>query len=106
MEYKYYHKKDIEFILKKSNYASEKGLKHIIITHHVPIIIKNNKDKTDLYMSDLTSILDKNKINTWICGHIHQNFNTIYNKTKIIGNQKGKPGSYCTDYSKKCCILA
>ena len=104
VKYRYNHKKDIEFITKKSKYAMDKGLKHIIITHHLPIIVKTNKPKTDLFMSDLTCILDKYKINTWICGHVHQNFNLIYNNTKIIANQKGKPGSYCEDYSKKCCV--
>jgi len=103
-KYNYNHKKDLEFIIKKSNYAREKGLKHIIITHHLPILIKNGKTKTDLFMTDLTWVLDKYKINTWICGHVHQNFEIIYNNTKIIGNQKGKPGSYCLDYSKKCCV--
>jgi Icc-related predicted phosphoesterase len=103
-KYKYNHKKDLDFIIKKSKYAIQKNLKHIIITHHLPILIDTKKEKTDLFMTDLSWIFDKFKINTWICGHVHQNFNIINNNTKIISNQKGKPGSYCLDYSKNYCI--
>lgn len=90
--------RDLEFINKKSKYCLERGLKHIVITHYVPIILDISKYKQDLYMSDLGWIMDKYPIHTWIYGHLHQNFNFKYNNTNIITNQKGKPGSFCEDF--------
>ncbi len=103
-KYKSLHKKDLEFISKKCKFSQDNKLNHIVITHYVPLILKCEKTKTDLYMSDLSYIFQKNKINTWICGHLHKNFSLKYNNTLIVSNQKGKPGSFCQDYSKNFII--
>ena len=70
---------------------------------------KIKRDKyISLYTSDLDYLLDTNKINTWICGHIHSNFDFIHNQkqngTRIVGNQKGKPKDKITDYLKNFVI--
>lgn len=96
--------KDVEFIVKKSQYAKNRNLTHIVITHYVPLILNNDKNKSDLYMSDLSDVMDKFDIDTWICGHLHQNFYLKYNNTRIVSNQRGKPGSFCLDYSSEFAI--
>lgn len=102
MKYMKNHKKDLEFLIERSKYCEENGLKHIVITHHVPLILDKNKKKTDLYMSDLSKIIEKIKVDSWIFGHIHRNFNFILNKKdsniSFLSNQRGKPGSFCVDY--------
>ena len=46
--------------------------------------------------------MNKNKIDTWICGHIHQNFDFVTkNGTRLVGNQYGKPKDNIDDYSKE-----
>jgi predicted phosphohydrolase len=98
-KYLNYHQKDLQFIQNSNKIAIQKNLKHIIITHYLPIFMNVKKDKNDLYMTDLTEILKNLKINKWICGHVHKNF--IYNfndQFEIITNQRGKEGSFCEDY--------
>jgi hypothetical protein len=56
-------------------------------------------------MSDLDYLLNFNKINTWICGHVHKNFDFISDEgTRIIGNQKGKPKDKIIDFIKNCIV--
>lgn len=95
------HYNDIKFLKMENIYCRENNLEHIIITHHVPLILDPSKKKKDMYMSDLSSVLNKLKINSWIFGHIHNNFNFILDKKmKMLSNQRGKPGSFCNDYKK------
>ena len=50
----------------------------------------------------LLILLRKDKVRTWICGHIHQNFDYITNGgTRLVGNQYGKPRDNVDDYSKE-----
>lgn len=93
------HYNDIKFLKMENIYCKENNLEHIIITHHVPLILDPSKKKKDMYMTDLSNIIHTLKINTWIFGHIHNNFNFIVDrKMKMLSNQRGKPGSYCNDY--------
>lgn len=95
-----YHTKYIENCIE---YCKENNLKLICVTHHPPTektITKPRREKfKSLYYSDLDDLLQKDKVNTWICGHIHDNFNfTTENGTKLLSNQKGKPKDKITDY--------
>lgn len=92
------HEKDIDFIKKTNEFAKDKNLKHIVVTHHAPVFLNIKKDKPDLYMSDLSNFIKNLDITYWICGHIHYNFIGECGKTKIITNQRGKPGTFCDDY--------
>jgi hypothetical protein len=64
--------------------------------------IKTKKDKfISLYVSNLEYLLTSNYIHTWICGHIHHNFDfKSENGTRIVGNQLGKPRDKITDFLK------
>ena len=98
-EYVKKHFEDIQFIKNENLYCVEHNLEHVIITHHTPLILDPKKRKKDMYMTDLSNVINSLKINSWIFGHLHKNFNLIIDKgTKIISNQRGKPGSFCQDY--------
>lgn len=100
-------KSDLNYIYKMIDYCEQKNLKLVVITHYCPTFKVLNgtnykKDKySSLYMSDLDNLLDKKNIDTWICGHIHKNFDFIADKgTRVVGNQKGKPKDKIIDYNK------
>lgn len=101
---------DLEFITNISEYCETKNYKLIVITHHPPtykILENSNKNKKylSLYSNNLDQLLDKNKINTWICGHVHKNFDLITPLgTRLVSNQKGKNKDKITDFSKNFVI--
>jgi len=111
-KYKQRYKEDFLYIKNMINYCSKKKLKLLVVTHHCPTynIIKQksqrNKDRyTSLYASSLDYLLKSNKVHTWVCGHIHINFDYITEGgTHLVGNQVGKPKDRITDYSKSFVI--
>lgn len=108
-----YNKKfnnDLKYINKMITYCEEHKLKLVVVTHHCPTykILDNYKLRdrfVSLYASNLDNMLYKDKIHTWICGHIHKNFDIITdNGTRVIGNQYGKPKDKIYDYDKNLVI--
>jgi Icc-related predicted phosphoesterase len=110
--YKNMHNSDLTYIKKIIKYCNEKKLELIMVTHHCPTnkVLNNvnpNKIKkfSSLYTTDLDYLLTKDLVNTWICGHVHANFNFITeNGTRVVGNQRGKPKDNIKDYSKQFTI--
>lgn len=105
------HKGDLLYIKKMIKYCNENNLKLVVVTHHCPtysVITSKNKlrDKyISLYASNLDYLLTKESVHTWICGHIHINFDKITEGgTRLIGNQNGKPKDNIRDYNKKLVI--
>jgi predicted phosphodiesterase len=105
------HKEELTYIKKMMKYCKSKNLKLVVVTHHCPTYSvitsqKKIKDKyISLYASHLDYLLSKEYIHTWICGHIHINFDKFSeNGTRIIGNQRGKPKDKITDYNKNLVI--
>lgn len=102
---------DLEYIKKMSDYCAKKQLKLLVVTHHCPTysVITSTKKKKDkylsLYASHLDELLTQDKVHTWVCGHIHSNFDLITEcGTHLIGNQKGKPKDKIIDYKKDLII--
>jgi predicted phosphohydrolase len=105
---------DLKHINNMIKYCKNKNLKLIVATHYCPTYdvlnfpdcLRSKKDKyISLYVSNLDYILNKNLVNTWICGHIHYNFDFIStNGTRIVGNQLGKPRDNIINYNKKFII--
>lgn len=97
---------NLSYINKMIKICKYKNLKLIVITHYCPTyqVLPEKKKRNkyvSFYTSNLDNLLDKSKIHTWICGHIHSNFDIITEGgTRIIGNQKGKPNDFITNYSK------
>jgi len=104
---------DLEYIENVVAYCKDANLKLLCITHHPPTKsvlqerqMTKKKDKfKSLYYSDLDYLLSKDKIHTWICGHVHLNFDIISSGgTRVVGNQKGKPKDNIKDFSKEFVI--
>ncbi len=103
-EYEKSHKSDLAYVEKMIEYCQVNKLKLVVVTHYCPTyaILEAYKARDrfiSLYTTNLDRLLWKNKVHTWICGHIHQNFD-IYmpNGTRVVGNQRGKPKDGITDY--------
>lgn len=105
-DYKKRHIDDLNYIKSIMKYCKNNAYKLIVVTHHPPTekVLKNtNKRKKyiSLYATNLDYLLSKNKVHTWICGHIHKNFDFYTeNGCRVLGNQKGKPKDFITDYKK------
>lgn len=105
------HEGDLSYIKKMIEYCQKKEKKLLVITHHCPtysVITKKKKLKDkyiSLYTSDLDYLLEKEKVHTWVAGHIHINFDLITEGgTRLVGNQRGKPKDHITDYNKSMVI--
>ena len=108
-QYNEEHRKDLKFIKQIITKSQVDNKKLIIITHHLPFFMtsstKINDPYNSLYFTNLEYLLKKEKVDTWVCGHIHKNFDFISSHgTRVVGNQKGKPRDKITDYSPKLVI--
>lgn len=108
--YEQNHKNDLEYIEKMIKYTQNNNLKLLVVTHYCPTykVLENVKKKDryiSLYVSNLDNLLTSQKVNTWVCGHIHKNFDFYTeNGTRVVGNQKGKLKDKITDFSKNYII--
>jgi predicted phosphohydrolase len=99
------HNNDLEYIENMIQFCKNKNLKLLVVTHHCPTeeVLQNfKKDKyRSLYVSDLDYLLNKENVHTWVCGHLHYNFDfNTKNGTRVVGNQKGKPKDQINDFLK------
>ena len=105
-EYQNKHNEDLLYLKKIMNYCQNNEHKLLVVTHHPPTkkVLDGAKKRNkfiSLYASDLDHLLDKNKVSTWVCGHVHKNFDFISEKgCRVVGNQKGKKKDRITDYAK------
>lgn len=106
-EYKKKHLKDLEYLVGMTNYCKKNKLKLVIVSHHPPTervldYAKQKKKFASLYATNLDTMLSKDKVNVWICGHTHKNFDFQYqNECRVVSNQKGKDKDQVSDFCKK-----
>lgn len=104
--YKAHFQSDLEYITSMIDYCSENKLKLVCVTHHVPTFqATGDRFKNDRYnslkSSNLDYLLHKDKVDTWICGHVHYNFDfETENGCRVVGNQHGKPKDNIQDFRK------
>jgi predicted phosphohydrolase len=109
-KYKNMFKTDVKYIKNMVTYCKDNSLKLVVVTHHCPTyrVLENSSRRTkfaSLYASDLDSMLVKDDIDTWVCGHVHDNFDfEADNGTRVVGNQKGKPKDRIPDFSTEFTI--
>lgn len=108
--YKNMHTTDLEYINHMIEYANNKELKVLVVTHYCPSYsvvpeLKLRNRFISFYASSLDHLLDKKKVHTWVCGHIHHNFDIITPLgCRLVGNQKGKPKDRIIDFSSNFTI--
>lgn len=109
-KYNKMHRKDLKFVMKTIDYCRNNKKKLLMVTHHVPTykIMKGKKAKDkfiSLYGSNLDYLLRHDYVHTWVCGHIHRNFDFITSMgSRLVGNQYGKEKDNITDYKKNMTI--
>lgn len=101
------HEQDLSYIESMIKYCKKNNLTPLVVSHHCPTysVIKTQKKKNDrfisLYATNLEYLLNKSSVHTWVCGHIHSNFDmNTEGGTRIVGNQFGKPKDNIRDYYK------
>jgi len=105
VKYNSMFRQDLRFVENMVSYCQKNKLKLVVVTHHCPTYLVAQHKKKDkyksLYASNLDYLLNSNNIHTWICGHVHRNFD-FYTKggVHLVSNQKGKPKDLVTDFSK------
>lgn len=98
------HKKDLKFVMKTIDYCRNNNKKLLMVTHHVPTynLLKGKRalDRyASLYATNLDHLLRHDYVHTWVCGHIHRNFDYMTSmRTRVVGNQMGKPKDKVMDY--------
>lgn len=107
-DYEQRHAADLAYVEKMIAYCRKNNKKLLVVTHYCPTyaILENYKAKDrfiSLYTTNLDRLLRANMVHTWVCGHIHQNFD-IYmpHGTRVVGNQRGKPKDGIMDYKLDC----
>lgn len=109
-KYKELHEKDLHYIESMIEYCQKKKYKLLVITHHPPTydvtqVNRNKEQYKFLYASHLDDLLVPDKVHTWVCGHVHKNFDKMIKHngkqfaTRLVSNQKGKPKDCITDFS-------
>ena len=91
--YNYLHRLDLAYIKMMIKYCRQNQLKLVVVSHHCPSFLcsKYKNQNTSLYCSNLDKLLTKTKIHTWICGHVHWNFDFFTKRgTRVVSNQKGR----------------
>ena len=92
------------------HYCKKNDGKLVVITHHVPTYNIDYKQKKldkykSLYFSNLDYLMKSENMSTWICGHIHYNFDKMtFGGVRLVSNQKGKPKDNIQDYSSEFVI--
>ena len=105
-EYRDRHDEDLRYLQKMMKYCNHNNLKLLVVTHHPPTekVLEDTKKRQkflSLYATDLDHLLDKENVHTWVCGHVHKNFDFFSEKgCRVVGNQKGKDKDQITDYRK------
>jgi predicted phosphohydrolase len=100
------HKNDLEYIQMMCEYARDNNLQHLVVTHYCPTSrvlsgIKRRDKFSSLYTTDLDEMLSIDNVHTWVCGHVHSNFDFVTDEgTRVVGNQKGKEKDKITDFQK------
>jgi len=98
------HITELNYIKKMIDHCNNNNLKLMVVTHYCPTykaLGQHHKRFSSLYVTNLDYLLNQNKVHTWVCGHIHKNFDFITDGgTRVVGNQKGKPKDKINDYLK------
>ena len=104
-EYQLMHNEDLEYIKNMMTFCQKNNHTLVVITHYPPTkkVLEGTCSKKrrfhSIYATDLDYLLDISLVKTWICGHVHKNFDFISDMgCRVVGNQKGKEKDKIVDY--------
>lgn len=104
-EYREKHFEDLEYLKNMMLFCQKNNHRLVIITHYPPTkktldeACAKKKKFHSIYATDLDYLLDISLVQTWICGHVHKNFDFISELgCRVVGNQKGKDKDRIADY--------
>ena len=104
-EYQEKHSEDLKYLKNMMLFCEKNNHKMLVITHYPPSkkvledTCAKKKKFHSIYANDLDYLLDIRFVQTWICGHVHKNFDFISEKgCRVVGNQKGKIKDKITDF--------
>ncbi|MDE3132122.1 MAG: metallophosphoesterase [Acidobacteriota bacterium] len=69
----------------------------VVITHHAPLVRRRPEPHpvfdaiAGAFASDLSALMDGERADLWIFGHIHRYLDTVVNGTRVLSNQRGYP---------------
>ena len=103
--YNKFNAKNIEYIRTMLQLCKQRKWIPIVITHYTPTFkCIHHKHRDDiyqyLYANNLDAMLKEFSPKYWIAGHTHENFDFIYNNTRIVSNQLGKKSENVQNYQK------
>lgn len=98
------HMEDLKFLKHITNVCKQNNYKLLVVTHYIPsysLMPDNRKnDKlASLYANNLDELC-QTPIVSWVCGHIHHNFDMKIGSVRVVSNQKGKIKDGIIDYKK------
>lgn len=105
--YRAEHEFCVQYVNNMIDYCQHNKYKLVMVTHYPPTytVLKHAKKRKkfeSLYASNLDYLLHKDKVHTWVCGHVHSNFDFVTKEgCRVVGNQKGKVKDKITDYNKE-----
>lgn len=109
IKYNSLYYQDLAYIETMISYCAEKKLRLVVVSHHCPTYSVSDKKENkfrSLYCSNLDRLLDRTKVHTWICGHIHTNFDLrTRNGTRLVSNQRGKERDGIKDFVRNKVIV-
>jgi Icc-related predicted phosphoesterase len=104
-EYQNKHNQDLEYLKKMMIFCQKNNHKLVVVTHYPPTkqvldgVCAKKKKFHSIYATNLDYLLDSAFVKTWVCGHVHKNFDFFSTKgCRIVGNQKGKGKDKIIDY--------
>lgn len=93
------HRMSISYLEEELEKVKDTGSKVIVLTHHLPtyeLIHEKYRGHpmTSLFAVELKDLINKSKVDYWICGHSHMPMDKHIGNTRLILNPIGYPNEH------------
>lgn len=81
----------------------------VVVTHHAPLVRQRPENPLlaavgGAFASDLSELMDGERVALWIFGHIHRCADTDVNGTRVLSNQRGYPHEPVADFDPELVV--